>query len=82
MTFTGLLWFDDNPNRSLADKVSQAATRYQSKFGQRATVCLVNEIDMNGCGGVVGDIEVQVKPNMLRHHFFVGVDVALEKRSI
>lgn len=67
----GLLWFDSDPRRKLADKVSQAATRYQVRFGRRPTVCYLNEADLNGAGEVKG-IRLQAKSNVLRHHFWIG----------
>ena len=38
----GLLWFDNDPQRKLAEKVSRAAARYQVKFGCRPTICYLN----------------------------------------
>jgi hypothetical protein len=70
----GLLWFDNNPRRELADKVGQAATRYQFKFGRKPTVCYVNEADLNGQNGDVKGIRVQPGVNVLRHHFWIGVE--------
>ena len=70
----GLLWFDNDPRRKLTDKIGQASTRYQVKFGRRPTVCYVNEADLNGHSGEVKDIRLQVRPNILRHHFWIGVE--------
>jgi hypothetical protein len=38
----GLLWFDDDPGRDLAEKVGRAARRYRQKFGVPADVCYVH----------------------------------------
>jgi len=38
---TGLLWYDDNPDTTLEDKIRKAATRYRQKFGQTPNVCYV-----------------------------------------
>jgi hypothetical protein len=70
----GLLWFDNNPHRKLTDKVSQAATRYQVKFGCRPTICCVNEAELNGEGDSVKGIRLRPVTNVLRHHFWVGVE--------
>jgi hypothetical protein len=70
----GLLWFDNDPRRRLAEKVSQAATRYQVKFGQRPTICYVNEAELNGQEREVGGVKIQPVPDVLRHHFWVGVE--------
>jgi hypothetical protein len=34
----GLLWFDDDPQRSLTER-SRAAAHYQQRFGRRPTLC-------------------------------------------
>ena len=39
----GLLWFDANPKRDIADKVARAADRYRVKFGRRPNLCYVHE---------------------------------------
>ncbi len=74
----GLLWFDNDPQRSLSAKVQDAALRYQEKFGVAPNACYVNR-------AAVGDAEVivpvrglnlRVIPSrqILAHHFWVGVD--------
>lgn len=70
----GLMWFDNDPQRKLADKVRQAATRYQVKFGRRPTVCYLNAADLDGQVEQVGGVQLQVAPNVLRHHLFIGVE--------
>lgn len=47
----GLLWFDDDPNRDLKQKVGNAARRYTEKFGRQPTVCYVHPSMLDGLGG-------------------------------
>jgi len=81
----GLLWYDDNPGRDLADKVRQAARRYRQKFGAVPDVCYVHPpvtgpgtvalaLNGNGNGKVqkVGRVRVAPLPSVLRHHFWLG----------
>ncbi len=70
----GLLWFDNDPQRKMADKISQAATRYQVKFGRRPPICYLNAADLNGQPDEIKGIRLQAVPNVLRHHFWVGVE--------
>ena len=70
----GLLWFDNDPRRKLAEKVGQAATRYQVRFGQRPTVCYLNIADLDGQPDEIKGIRLQPVSNVLRHHFWVGVE--------
>ncbi|MBN1219238.1 MAG: hypothetical protein JXM69_09950 [Anaerolineae bacterium] len=70
----GLLWFDNDPRRKLSDKIGQAVTRYQVKFGRRPTVCYLNVAELNGESGEIKGIRLQPASNVLRHHFWIGVE--------
>jgi len=70
----GLLWFDNNSQRKLADKVGQAATRYQVRFGRRPTICYINEADLDSPHDEIKGIRLQPVSNVLRHHLWIGVD--------
>jgi hypothetical protein len=70
----GLLWFDNDSRRNLADKIGQAASRYQVRFGRKPTVCYLNVADLKGQVDEVKGIRLQAVSNVLRHHFWVGVD--------
>lgn len=76
----GLLWFDDNPDRDLAEKVRRAAQRYRQKFGKPANVCYVHPSALGDNSRVekVGRVRVASKRSVLQHHFWVGVGVAEE----
>lgn len=72
---TGLLWFDDNPGRDLAEKINQAAQRYEQKFGAYPNVCYVHPSTLgDGKLKAVGDVHVSSRRSVLLHHFFVGVE--------
>jgi hypothetical protein len=76
----GLLWYDDNPERDLAEKIGRAARRYRQKFGYSPDVCYVHPSalsgwstsDGNGKVQKMGGVCVSSKPSVLRHHFWVG----------
>jgi len=70
----GLLWLDDDPNRSLADKVLRAAERYQQKFGAAANICYVHPSALNG-GGDTNGVAVQASQTVLPHHFLIVREV-------
>jgi hypothetical protein len=38
----GLMWYDDDPRKTLDVKIEQAAARYHEKFGQAPNACYVN----------------------------------------
>ena len=78
----GLLWFDDDPGRDLAEKVGRAARRYRQKFGVPANVCYVHpstlgddastKLSASGRMKQVDGVRVSSKPSVLRHHFWIG----------
>src|SRR5579872_6364921 len=42
MIATGLLWYDDDTHRSLAQKLADAADRYRERIGFEPTTCQLN----------------------------------------
>lgn len=38
----GMLWFDDDPRKTLDTKIQQAAARYREKYGRAPNACYVN----------------------------------------
>ena len=77
----GLLWYDDDPRRDLAEKIGRAARRYRQKFGTSPDVCYVHPSALNNNGKVqkVGKVRVAALPSVLRHHFWLGQE---EKRRV
>jgi hypothetical protein len=73
----GLLWFDDDPNRKLEQKVLRAATHYEHKYGQLPNLCFVHPsvFDGNGKRPVkkAGGVEIRPGRSVLPHHFWLGV---------
>lgn len=74
----GLLWFDNDPGRSLTVKVMDAARRYREKFGVPPNTCYVNHNALTEteaslpCQGVA--LRVVPAANILAHHFWVGIE--------
>jgi hypothetical protein len=81
----GLLWYDDNPGRDLAEKIRPAARRYRQKFGAAPEVCYVHPSTLTGStdGKVkqVGGVRVAPLPSVLRHHFWLGREEKRRKRK-
>jgi hypothetical protein len=92
----GLLWFDANPKRDLAQKVARAAERYRFKFGRRPNLCYVHSsmLPASSAGraasageGVQGSLECEgvhlvAVDHVLKHHFWIGVEDAPELRKV
>lgn len=70
---TGLLWYDDNPTRSLTEKIALAAARYRQKHGVPPNICYVHpntrDIVKN-----VGVVEVKPLRTVLIHHIWIGME--------
>jgi hypothetical protein len=69
------MWFDDDTETSLGDKVVRAAERYRSRFGATPDTCCVNPaLIPDGRDEVrCGKVRVVPLPNVLPHHFWMGV---------
>lgn len=78
----GLLWYDDNPGRDLADKIGDAARRHRQKYGMEPNLCYVHPSALSDGGKVkkVGEVRVLSRPTVLVHHFWIGVEAAQRER--
>lgn len=72
----GLLWFDSDPNRKIADKINRAARRYQDRLNHKPTVCYLNTQEFDEKFSEVDGILLKPKGNILPHHYLVGIEVA------
>lgn len=77
----GLLWFDADPKRSLANKVAEAASRYQFKFGRRPNLCYVHASMLDGGSAEFDGVRLVAAPNVLVHHFWIGVEETAQLRK-
>jgi len=71
----GWMWFDDDTQASLEEKVRKAAGRYRKKFGCRPNTCCVNPALLPDGREEIwcGRVRVIPLPNVLSHHFWLGV---------
>src|SRR3954468_23738883 len=70
----GLLWYDADQRVSLQARLADAAARFAQRFGRPANCCHVNpeQVFADPAISVVAD------PSVLKDHFWVGRDEALE----
>jgi hypothetical protein len=71
--FTGMMWFDNDPKTTLADKVQRAAEYYKSKYGLTANICMVNP-NMMPEEAHEGRITVRPLRFVLPGHLWIGVE--------
>ena len=70
---TGMLWFDDARDRSLADKIARAVTYYQAKYGQAPNTCYVPPSASADGAAMISGVRVKSAPNILPGHLWLGI---------
>jgi hypothetical protein len=74
---TGLLWFDDDPQKRLEEKVQRAVMHYERKYGCSPTLCFVHPSAFDGNGRrevkKTGGVEIRSGHSILMNHFWLGV---------
>ncbi len=71
----GMLWFDDDAKRTLADKVARAAQHYRTKYGAAPTLCFVHPslLPKENGSAVAGGVQLRSSRTVLLNHFWLGV---------
>lgn len=68
----GMLWFDNNPQLELGDKIRKAADYYQSKYRQTPNLCFVHPSMITDARTQAGAIIVRLNSAIQPHHFWIG----------
>lgn len=75
----GMLWFDANPKRSLAEKVERAAAYYTAKYYRAPTVCFAHPGTLGKPAPEhVGAVRLRPLTNIIKDHFWLGIEEDLE----
>jgi len=69
----GWLWFDNDPGRSVEEKVRRAAERYREKFGRAPDTCYVHPQAIGEKELQCGPVRVVAARHVLLHHFWLGI---------
>jgi len=69
---TGLLWFDNSPKTDFGEKVKEAASYYQKKYGRKPDLCYVHP-SMLAKGFHANGIEIRAAQQILPNHFWIGL---------
>jgi len=76
----GLLWFDGDPDRSLAAKIAEATERYKQRFGVTPNLCLVHPDELPAASErkqqtteTPAGIRIKASKTILPHHLLVGI---------
>ncbi len=71
---TGMLWFDNAPDRALKAKIQAAIDYYRSKFRHEPNLCLVNPAMMPDGNMQMGRLTVRAYGPVLPDHLWIGVE--------
>lgn len=77
----GLLWFDGDSAKGLAQKMEAAIERYKEKFGRSPNTCYVHPLDLNGHEVSWPGMRVVAASNILRNHLWIGWDEEIESQA-
>jgi hypothetical protein len=69
---TGMLWFDNDPQRKITEKINQAARYYLLKYGSQPTLCFVHpKLQDTSFENELG-LEVQYNAAISPDHIWIG----------
>ena len=68
----GMLWYDNDPNLDLGEKVKNAADYYQRKYRQHPNLCFVHPSMIPDFRTQAGAITVCSNKAIQPHHFWIG----------
>ena len=76
---TGMLWFDNDPKKSLDIKIEQAVDYYRHKYGRSPDLCLVNPGNLLKSGeqpetSQAGRVMIRPFRSVLPGHLWIGVE--------
>ena len=76
----GMLWRDEDHQRTLDEKVARAVEYYRHKYGEVPTVCFVHPQMLPDGAQFVGGVRLLTAKNILLNHFWLGVNEAPSAR--
>ena len=69
----GELFYIEDPSLNLEERVLWAAERYQKRFGQQPTLCLLHPSLLKAGQKRVGRLRLEAKKSVLPNYLWVGV---------
>lgn len=74
----GMLWFDADAKRPIAEKVQRAVDFYAAKYGARPTECYVHPSLLPDSPAVMAGCRMHANKTILRNHFWLGIEKAVK----
>jgi hypothetical protein len=71
----GMLWFDENREVAIEQRIMQASEYYHLKYGHKPNLCFVHP-DAIEVEAQIVEAAMKVKPSqtLLQDHFWIGLD--------
>jgi hypothetical protein len=69
----GELFYIENPSLNLEERVLWAAKRYQKKFGQQPTLCMLHPSLLKGGQKRLGRLRLEAKKSVLPNYLWIGI---------
>ena len=69
----GELFYIENPSLNLEERVLWAAERYQKKFGQQPTLCMLHPSLLKAGQKRLGRLRLEAKKSVLPNYLWIGV---------
>ncbi len=71
----GMLWFDNDVAKELAERIERAADFYLNKYGREPNVCFLHPETGNGdFPREIGGLTIRTSESVLANHFWLGVE--------
>jgi hypothetical protein len=69
----GLLWYDDDPKKTLGTKIEQAQARYVEKYGHTPNACYINP-EANALDTKKHGLRIVPARGVRPNYLWIGVD--------
>jgi hypothetical protein len=69
----GLLWYDDDAQRRLDERVARAVAHYRTRYGVLPTVCFVNPKMMSEGPEMAAGVQLRPASTVMINYFWIGV---------
>src|SRR5262245_47253756 len=69
----GMLWYDDDHKRPLAERIGKAVDYYKAKYGVVPTVCFANPATLKDGPDSAAGVQLRSARNVLVDHFWLGI---------
>ncbi len=70
----GLVWYDNDPKKTLDVKMIEAVKRFREKYGIEPTVCYVNPAELDHARRTGGKLRLIKAAQVLPNHLWLEIE--------